>query len=128
MGGPLGRYLWLHRRDRGALRVSLQHVRDGIEHHEDPDGFHEPTCGRCAASTTWVECEQCDEGFTHHDCGEDCCACLDPEDNVVCDICLGSCGRYVCNASMEWCEEHPLPDRKEVESTAMSAEAWNDHL
>jgi hypothetical protein len=38
----------------------------------------------------WVTCWQCGgEGMWDHDCGEDCCACLHPEDNVRCDICRG---------------------------------------
>lgn len=41
----------------------------------------------------WTECWQCGgEGFSHHDCGEDTCCCLDPEDNVPCDICRGKGG------------------------------------
>lgn len=40
----------------------------------------------------WVECWNCDEGYSGHDCGEDCCCCLDPEDNVICDICRGKGG------------------------------------
>ena len=41
----------------------------------------------------WVDCWNCGgEGFSHHDCGEDCCCCLHPEDNVVCDICRGKGG------------------------------------
>ena len=44
-----------------------------------------------------VDCWQCGgEGFSHHDCGEDCCACLYPEDNVRCDICYGKGGYRVC--------------------------------
>jgi len=38
----------------------------------------EPECWNCAGT-----------GFTHHDCGEDTCCCLDPEDNVRCDTCEG---------------------------------------
>lgn len=39
---------------------------------------------------TEVLCWQCDgEGYTHHDCGEDCCVCLHPEDNVRCYVCMG---------------------------------------
>ena len=46
---------------------------------------------------THVECWNCGgEGFSHHDCGEDCCFCLQPEDNVVCDICEGEGGYLVC--------------------------------
>ena len=41
----------------------------------------------------WTECWNCaGEGFTEHDCGEDTCCCLTPEDNVVCDVCMGMGG------------------------------------
>jgi hypothetical protein len=41
----------------------------------------------------YVECWSCGgAGFSHHDCGEDTCCCLHPEDNVVCDICDGKGG------------------------------------
>ena len=101
--------------------MSLQHVRDGLEHHDGPDGYSDPTCGRCGSSTIWIECDNCGgEGVTHHDCGEDTCCCLYPEDNVACQCCLGSRGRIVCISSREWCEEHPLPGRHEVESTALT--------
>ena len=37
-----------------------------------------------------VSCYNCEDGLTgDHDCGEDCCACLDPEPNVLCDVCDG---------------------------------------
>jgi hypothetical protein len=37
-----------------------------------------------------VECESCGgEGYTSHDCGEDCCCCEFPEDNVICEACGG---------------------------------------
>ncbi len=43
----------------------------------------------------WIECENCGgEGFVGHDCGEDCCCCLDPEDNVPCDVCGGKGGYW----------------------------------
>jgi hypothetical protein len=44
------------------------------------DEFDDPNepCSNCGGS-----------GYSHHDCGEDCCACLQPEDNVVCDWCEG---------------------------------------
>lgn len=29
------------------------------------------------------------EGCSHHDCGEDCCCCADPINNITCDICNG---------------------------------------
>jgi len=35
------------------------------------------------------DCWNCVDGFSHHDCGEDTCCCLNPEYNVRCDICDG---------------------------------------
>lgn len=56
-------------------------------------------CEKCHAEKEWKECYNCDEdGFSDHDCGEDCCCCLHPEPNVVCDICEGHGGWYVCYA------------------------------
>jgi len=53
----------------------------------------------------WCECWQCDgEGVSGHDCGDDCCCCLDPEDNMRCDICGGHGGWwrcYTCNPEEE---------------------------
>ena len=37
-----------------------------------------------------IDCWDCGgAGVTHHDCGEDCCACAYPEDNVLCETCGG---------------------------------------
>lgn len=37
-----------------------------------------------------IDCWDCGgEGVTHHDCGEDTCHCLNPEDNVTCETCGG---------------------------------------
>lgn len=48
-----------------------------------------------ADGRAWIGCWQCGgEGTNGHDCGEDCCACLDPEENVRCDICNGRGGWY----------------------------------
>ena len=57
-------------------------------------------CGCCELFTH--ACEQCDgDGVYGHHCGEDCCCCLDPEENEPCDLCdgrgwfkacLGNCG------------------------------------
>jgi hypothetical protein len=60
----------------------------------------ETTCGAestspCSGSAEWVECWKCDgEGFSHHDCGEDSCCCLNPEPNVPCYICQGKGGWF----------------------------------
>lgn len=49
----------------------------------------------------WTDCWNCGgSGYSHHDCGEDCCACLDPEPNVPCDVCGGKGG---------WFQPYPQP-------------------
>ncbi len=36
------------------------------------------------------DCPNCGgTGYSGHECGEDCCACANPEDNVICDWCQG---------------------------------------
>lgn len=63
-----------------------------------PDEPPEPPCLKCGSDMEWVECETCGgEGMWGHECGEDCCMCLDPdEDNVPCDICNGGGGWRLC--------------------------------
>jgi hypothetical protein len=55
-------------------------------------------CPRCnCCEVDWQECEYCSgEGVSGHDCGEDSCCCLDPEDNIQCDMCYGHGGWYQC--------------------------------
>lgn len=44
-----------------------------------------------------VHCWNCGgDGYSDHDCGDDCCCCLDPEPNVPCDICLGKGALLLC--------------------------------
>ena len=72
-------------------------------------------CARCGSSCDYQECENCGgEGFDGHECGEDCCMCRYPEENVPCDICLGHGGWYRCMSSPEWCEANPLSGRENV--------------
>lgn len=55
------------------------------------------TCEKCGMSLQAVDCWKCGgEGFSDHDCGEDVCCCLHPEDNVKCDICYGEGGWLAC--------------------------------
>lgn len=43
----------------------------------------------------WVECDSCGgDGVAGHDCGEDTCCCMWPEDNMTCDQCEGKGGWY----------------------------------
>ncbi|HKQ24135.1 MAG TPA: hypothetical protein VJT81_06800 [Burkholderiales bacterium] len=47
----------------------------------------------------WVECWQCGgDGVYGHDCGEDVCCCLYPEENERCDICRGKGGWRKCTS------------------------------
>jgi hypothetical protein len=72
-------------------------------------------CGRCGSSIAFEECPQCcGEGYTSHDCGEDSCCCLDPEDNVPCDICHGRGTFPRCLSSVSWCEANPQPGREGI--------------
>lgn len=53
-------------------------------------------CGHCGWELEWRDCYNCEDGFSYHDCGEDCCCCLHPEPNVQCDICDGKGGWWQC--------------------------------
>jgi hypothetical protein len=48
----------------------------------------EVQCTNCGHECYRNDCS-CDEGLSHHDCGEDCCCCAYPEPNVRCDLCNG---------------------------------------
>ncbi len=66
-----------------------------VEYIETPYG-KVAACKKCGSETIWKECYNCDEGYSHHDCGEDTCCCRDPRPNVTCDICNGEGGWWVC--------------------------------
>jgi hypothetical protein len=84
-------------------------------------------CARCGSSAEFLSCASCGgEGYSHHDCGEDTCCCLHPEDNVVCSACCGEGGSWHCFSTPGFCEGHPLPGREQIQSTALRAEAWVD--
>lgn len=59
-------------------------------------------CPRCSKDRLCCEMDRVDcwdcggEGVSGHDCGEDCCPCLDPEENVVCETCNGKGGWWHC--------------------------------
>ncbi len=57
----------------------------------------QPICPECEYELAWECCYQCDGSSVYgHDCGEDCCACLEPEENEPCDECSGIGGWYYC--------------------------------
>ena len=69
-------------------------------------------CGRCGSSILFETCQSCaGEGWFGHDCFEDCCCCLDPEDDK-CGTCDGEGTIPICLSSAEWCEAHPMPGRE----------------
>ena len=57
-----------------------------------------PCCIKCGADVIWEECDNCRDGYVGHECGEDSCCCLNPLPNVLCDICGGEDGWYVCSS------------------------------
>jgi hypothetical protein len=59
-------------------------------------------CKKCHNEMFWRECYNCEDGYSDHDCGEDCCCCLDPEPNVRCDICRGKGGWFQCSLCYPW--------------------------
>lgn len=60
----------------------------------------------------WVDCWNCEDGYSHHDCGDDCCVCAELEDNVRCDICEGKGGWLRCFGC------HPEEEHATVDSSA----------
>lgn len=76
-------------------------------------------CSRCGSSASSEFCDQCEDGFDGHDCGEDCCCCLYPEEDVPCQYCDGEGVFHRCMSSPEWCEGNPLPGREEIKRGAI---------
>jgi len=71
-------------------------------------------CARCGSSMDFEECHFCEDGLSGHECGEDTCCCLQPEPNVLCDMCDGE-GKWArCLSSPEYCEDNPLPGREHI--------------
>lgn len=66
-----------------------------VKYVETPFG-KKPICKKCGSNLIWHECENCEDGFVGHECGEDVCCYLDPLPNVKCDECRGDGGWWVC--------------------------------
>jgi hypothetical protein len=108
-----------------ASPAGAPRVIGGIEWFPTDRG-EEPQCARCGSSVEWLDCTACDEGYSHHDCGEDSCCCSDPYDNVICGQCGGEGGSWHCISGVRWCEDHPMSGREDMPSTALNPEAWYD--
>ena len=107
----------LHDASCGSLEGTIGGPQTVIGGSPQNDGREwDCQCARCGSSIDWEACTNCGgDGLVGHDCGEDCCCCLYPEDNVVCDICRGECSFPVCISGYTWCLLHPLPGRLEIE-------------
>lgn len=69
----------------------------------------EELCPRCkCCGQEWQDCDQCEDGYSYHDCGEDTCCCLDPEPNVECDRCDGEGGWWVCVGNCDKNGKHKI--------------------
>jgi hypothetical protein len=90
-----------------AARPSDEMYRTGLE--------IDCQCARCGSSADSEHCEHCENGFEGHDCGEDCCACLHPEDNIPCSFCGGAIIWHRCMSSPEFCQANPLAGREDIE-------------
>lgn len=79
------------------------------------NAMNPPRCARCGSDTEWLECYLCGgEGVDGHDCGDDTCCCLNPEDDVECDVCEGDGGWMRCISEAEWCQANPLSGNESV--------------
>lgn len=68
------------------------------EHQTTDEVDTEQWCEKHQQQKWWVDCWNCGgEVFVDHDCGEDICCCLHPQDNVLCDICEGAGGFLICS-------------------------------
>lgn len=76
----------------------------------------EPSCPECGSDMDWEDCPNCCDGYIGHDCGEDSCCCLDPEDNVICEICGGSVGWWICNCCRSDSERREAVDGRSQEN------------
>jgi hypothetical protein len=75
-----------------------------------PDEPEPVCCPVCGNDLEYVDCWRCGgEGYDGHECGEDCCACAEPEDNVLCEECGGGGGYLECPALPHPKEEHRVP-------------------
>lgn len=84
-------------------------------------------CARCGSSAYREDCEICGgDGVDGHDCGEDCCCCRYPEENVTCQYCRGRGHWYECVSSRQFCQSTPKPGREDQGRGAIEWYAENN--
>jgi len=88
-----------------------------------------PRCGCCEMCPE--ECPNCGgDGVAGHECGEDCCCCQYPEDNVRCDICGGKGYFMIClgrcdadgKHKPDGAERRGLPSPEDLDAVAREEE------
>jgi DnaJ-class molecular chaperone len=68
-------------------------------------------CGRCGSSMTFEECLECGGvGTVEDDDWQDY-----EQAGVPCPTCRGTGSWPICLSSEQWCREHPMPGRDDVE-------------
>lgn len=77
------------------MEAKAIHWRVQMHDGYDEEGYE---CSICGQELERHECQDCEEGYSYHDCGEDTCNCIDPEPNVICDICKGYGSWWYCPA------------------------------
>lgn len=55
----------------------------------DDEIFSEEDCPKCGSEIRTSACDNCEDGASYHDCGDDTCCCLNPMANVRCSDCGG---------------------------------------
>lgn len=68
--------------------------------HNDAE-ITEHYCKKHECNLLQQNCPNCEDGYSHHDCGEDCCPCAVPENNIICDWCNGKGFSRWCSLSTE---------------------------
>lgn len=97
-------------------------MKFAADHPRGPDGgpmfLGQELCPICeCCSLSYEPCDYCGgDGVSGHDCGEDTCCCLDPQDNEPCDICGGEGGFQTCLGGCNFVtnqKHRPLAERRE---------------
>ena len=86
-------------------------------YYDDYDDDGHASCPICGADMEWEDCYVCYGEGGYHDCGEDCCPCLDKEETTyLCDE-RGGRGGYL------QCISLPHTDAQMAEYRATKTEA-----
>lgn len=102
--------------------MRLPEIVGSFEWFDTPTG-RDCQCARCGSSVEQRDCWACGgDGYVPEDTPEG----WDEGDERPCDICHGHGGSLRCVSSPAYCNDHPLPGREHIESTALEPEAWRD--